>query len=69
MRFVEASLIFPLTCLIMAALIALMLQFYQELDLQIRSHDAERDELFRPAEIHRIRVQDQIQRAIGQERE
>lgn len=69
MKFVEASLIFPVTCLIMAALITLTMQFYQELDLQIQCHDAERDELFRPAEIHRIRIQDQVYKAIGQERE
>lgn len=67
MKIVEASLVVPLTCLIMAALIALMMQFYQDLDRQIEQHDADRGKVFRPAEISCIRAQDRLRQTIGQE--
>ena len=69
MKWIEASLIFPLTCLLMAALIALMMQFYQDLDRQITRHDAERGKVFQPAEVHRIRVQDRIRQKMEQGQE
>ena len=69
MKFVEASLVVPLTCLILAALIALMMQFYQDLDRQIAQHDADRGKVFQPAEMHRIRVQDRIRQTVGQEQQ
>lgn len=67
MKWIEASLVFPLTCLILAALIALMMQFYQDLDRQIAQHDTDRSKVFQPAEMHRIRMQDRIRQTVGQE--
>ena len=42
MRLVEATLIMPLTILITAALITLMIRFYPELGKQLEAHDAKR---------------------------
>ena len=67
MKFVEASLVVPLTCLILAALIALMMQFYQDLDRQIAQHDTDRSQVFQPTEMHRVRLQDRILQTVGQE--
>ena len=70
MKFIEATLLFPLTCLIMIALITLMLQFYQELSIQIMTHDETRYQMFSPMESNWIRLQDRVQQGIegeGQE--
>lgn len=65
MRIVEASLIVPLTILIMSALIALMMSFYSELGEQIEEHDAERDKLYEVSEMTYIRAYDRLS-AIGE---
>ena len=70
MKFIEATLLFPLTCLIMIALITLMLQFYQELSVQIATDDETRYQMFSPMESNWIRLQDRLQQGIegeGQE--
>ena len=70
MKFIEVTLLFPLTCLIMIALITLMLQFYQELSIQIATHDETRYQMFSPMESNWIRLQDRVQQGIegeGQE--
>ncbi len=70
MKFIEATLLFPLTFLIMLALIALMMQFYQALSMQIKTHDENRYQIFTPMESNWIRLQDRVQQGIegsGQE--
>ena len=70
MKFIEATLLFPLTFLIMLALIALMMQFYQALSMQIETHDENRYQIFTPMESNWIRLQDRVQQGIegeGQE--
>ena len=70
MKFIEATLLFPLTFLIMLALIALMMQFYQALSMQIEPHDENRYQIFTPMESNWIRLQDRVQQGIegsGQE--
>ena len=52
------------------ALITLMLQFYQELSVQIATHDETRYQMFSPMESNWIRLQDRVQQGIegeGQE--
>ena len=47
MRFIEASLIMPLTMLVISALIALMMTYYSDLQTQIKKHEEERKEMDR----------------------
>lgn len=70
MKFIEATLLFPLTFLIMLALIALMMQFYQALSMQIKTHDENRYQIFTAMESNWLRLQDRVQQGIegsGQE--
>ena len=60
MKFVEATLIMPVTCLIVTALIGLMMSFYMELDRQISENAARRDEIYETREISVIRLRDSI---------
>lgn len=60
MRIVEASLIVPLTILIMSALIALMMSFYSELGEQIDEHNAKRDKLYEVSEMTYVRAYDRL---------
>lgn len=60
MRFVEASLIMPLTLLITSALIALMMGFYSDLGEQIETHGEELKDVYKVSETVGIRVQDRI---------
>ncbi len=60
MRFVEASLIMPLTLLITSALIALMMGFYSNLGEQIEAHGEELKDVYKVSETVGIRVQDRI---------
>ncbi len=60
MRFVEASLIMPLTLLITSALIALMMGFYSNLGEQIKAHGEELKDVYKVSETVGIRVQDRI---------
>ncbi len=60
MRFVEASLIMPLTLLITSALIALMMGFYSDLGEQIEAHGEELKDVYKVSETVGIRVQDRI---------
>ena len=60
MKFVEATLIMPVTCLIVTALIGLMISFYMELDRQISENAARRDEIYETREVSVIRLRDSI---------
>lgn len=60
MRIIEATLIMPLTLLITAALIGLMMNFYEDLDKQIERHMEERKEIYKVSETVAIRLQDRL---------
>lgn len=60
MKFVEATLIMPVTCLIVTALIGMMMSFYMELDRQISENAARRDEIYETREVSVIRLRDSI---------
>lgn len=63
MRIVEASLVMPLTILIMAALIGLMMSFYAEFGEQLEHHAEEREELYSISEATYIRAYDRLSAA------
>ena len=60
MRFIEASLIMPLTMLVISALIALMMTYYSDLETQIKKQEEERKEIYKVSETIGIRVYDRI---------
>ena len=60
MRIVEASWIVPMTILIMAALISLMMTFYNELSMQIDEHEALRAEWSKTSDTLIVRAADRI---------
>ncbi len=70
MRIIEATLIMPLTLLITAALIGLVMNFYEDLDKQIQRHTEERKEIYKVSETVAIRLQDRLSYEIyGTEKE
>ena len=66
MKIVEATLIMPVTCLIITALIGLMMSFYDELNAQIESNAVLRDKIYETREVTVIRVRDRITEVAGQ---
>ena len=60
MKIVEATLIMPLTCLIIIALMGLMMNFYSELDRQISENAVRRDEIYEVREVTVIRIRDKV---------
>ena len=60
MKIVEATMIMPLTCLIIIALMGLMMNFYSELDRQIRENAVRRDEIYEVREVTVIRIRDRM---------
>ena len=60
MKIVEATMIMPLTCLIIIALIGLMMNFYSELDRQISENAVRRDEIYEIREVTVIRIRDKV---------
>lgn len=60
MKIVEATLIIPVTCLIITALIGLMLSFYIELDSQISENLKKRDIIYKTREVSIIRLRDSL---------
>ena len=60
MKIVEATLIMPVTCLIITALIGLMMSFYDELNAQIESNAVLRDKIYETREVTVIRVRDRL---------
>ena len=64
MRIVEATLIMPLTILITAALITLMMSFYTELGKQIETHDAKRADWKKVSAVLNVRAYDRAKDAL-----
>ncbi len=60
MRIVEASLVVPLTILIMAALIGLMMSLYAEFGEQLDRHTEELEKLYSVSETAYIRAYDKL---------
>lgn len=60
MRIVEATMIMPLTCLIIIALMGLMMNFYSEVDRQISENAVRRDEIYEIREVTVIRIRDKV---------
>ena len=60
MRIVEATMIMPLTCLIIIALMGLMMNFYSELDRQISENAVRRDEIYEVREVTVVRIRDKV---------
>lgn len=65
MRIVEATLIMPLTILITAALITLMMSFYTELGKQVETHDAKRTDWKKVSAALTIRAYDRAKDALS----
>ena len=66
MKIVEATLIMPVTCLFITALIGLMMSFYDELNAQIESNAVLRDKIYETREVTVIRVRDRLTEVAGQ---
>ena len=60
MKMVEATLIMPVTCLIIIAFIGLMMTFYCELNQQISENSIKRDRLYEDREVTEIRFRDRL---------
>ena len=60
MKIVEATMIMPLTYLIIIALMGLMMNFYSELDRQISENAVRRDEIYEVREVTVIRIRDKV---------
>lgn len=60
MKIVEATMIMPLTCLIIIALMGLMMNFYSELDRQISENAVRRDEIYEVREVTVVRIRDKV---------
>lgn len=60
MKMVEATLIMPVTCLIIIELIGLMMTFYFELNHQIDENSIKRDRLYEDREVTEIRFRDRL---------
>lgn len=60
MKIVEATMIMPLTCLIIIALMGLMMNFYSEVDRQISENAVRRDEIYEVREVTVIRIRDKV---------
>ena len=58
MKIVETTLIMPVTCLIIIALIGMMMSFYDELNAQIESNGVLRDKIYETREVTVIRLRD-----------
>lgn len=60
MRIIEATLIVPITILIMTALIGVMMSFYTDFVEQTEEHTRERAELYKISETVYIRAADRL---------
>ena len=60
MKIVEATMIMPLTYLIIIALMGLMMNFYSEVDRQISENAVRRDEIYEIREVTVIRIRDKV---------
>ncbi len=60
MKIIEATLVMPVTCLIIVGLIGLMMTFYNELIVQIEEHEVERNNIYQTREVTYIRIYDKV---------
>ena len=60
MKIVEATMIMPLTCLIIIALMGLMMNFYSGLDRQISENAVRRGEIYEVREVTVVRIRDKV---------
>ena len=60
MKIAEATLLMPLTCLIIIAVMGLMMEFYSELDRQISDNAVRRDKIYEVREVTVIRIRDRM---------
>lgn len=60
MKIVEATLIMPVTCLIIIALMGLMMNFYIGLNRQISENAVQRDKIYEVREVTVIRIRDGV---------
>ena len=60
MKIVEATLLMPLTCLIIIAVMGLMMEFYSELDRQISDNAVRRHKIYEVMEVTVSRIRDRM---------
>ena len=60
MKMIEATMIFPITCLILIALISLIMHFYKGLEKQTAEHDVDRIGIYETREVTKVRLYDVI---------
>ena len=60
MKIIEATLIMPVTCLIVISLIGLMMSFYNDVSVQIAKHDEDRTILYNIREVTVIRASNAV---------
>ena len=56
-------MVLPLTVLILAALIGLLMTFYITLTEQIKTHEQEQEKLYEQNEVHVLRMKDNLNAA------
>lgn len=59
-------MVLPVTVLILAALIGLLMTFYISLTEQIETHGAEREKLYERNEVQALRLKETLQGAAGE---
>lgn len=65
-QIVEATMVLPLTVLILAALICQLMTFHGNLARQIEVHKAAREELYHTKEVTILRMKDSLKQAAGE---
>ena len=63
-QIVEATMVLPVTVLILAALIGLLMTFYISLTEQIETHGAEREKLYERNEVQALRLKEKPPRIL-----
>lgn len=66
MKFVEATLVMPLTCMILISLISLMMIFYNELLTQTETNAEELAGIYENREVTYIRTYDRLENGFAQ---
>ena len=59
-------MVLPLTVLILAALVGLLMTFYITLTEQIKTHEQEREKLYERNEVQALRLKETLQGAAGE---
>ena len=65
-QIVEATMVLPVTVLILAARIGRLMTFYISLTEQIETHGAEREKLYERNEVQALRLKETLQGAAGE---